>query len=132
MLKKSFRLLSCSAFCLFIIAFKCFGQASALDNALADTRGRIAECKKNKNENLDLNYLLLSEIPKEIAELTWLKRLSLENNAIKKIQHLDRLVNLETQTNIGYLSLCNNNISDIYPLRKRILGSLRSRASLLG
>ena len=36
---------------------------------------RIAECKRSRAEELDLGGLHLREIPEQVAELTWLKRL---------------------------------------------------------
>ncbi len=72
---------------------------------------KIEECRKNKNDDLYLNNLDLIEIPKEIADLTWLKRLHIINNQIQKIEGLDKLVNL------GSLNLHNNQIQKIEGLR---------------
>ncbi len=90
---------------------------------------RIDYCKVNKEENLDLTELYLSEIPIEINELYWLKTLNLSRNSIKKIEHLDKLrklthlylsknqirkiEGLEHLTHIVLLDLWHNQITKI-------------------
>ncbi len=64
----------------------------------------IEACRKNKSTSLDLCGLDLTEIPKEIADLTWLTELRISKNQIKKIEGLSTLINLES------LELENNQI----------------------
>lgn len=68
---------------------------------------RIAECKKNKRERLDLSNLALAKIPEEIAELEWLNELDLSANLISKIEGLQSL------TSLMILNLYNNQIRKI-------------------
>lgn len=76
---------------MFLLAsFFCFGQTS--DVVLA----KIAECKATKSKRLDIRGLALTEIPIEIKDLTWLDTLDMGDNTVKKIEHLERLVNLKS------------------------------------
>ena len=93
----------------------------------------IEACRKNKSTSLDLCGLDLTEIPKEIADLTWLTELRISKNQIKKIEGLSTLINLEslelennqikkmkglsTLTKLKVLYLENNQIKKIKGLR---------------
>ncbi|MCI4666211.1 MAG: hypothetical protein MRY74_15980 [Neomegalonema sp.] len=59
----------------------------------------IAECKESQAEELDLSRLQLTELPEELLELGWLKRLSLRDNRARDpalSPRLDRIMGLET------------------------------------
>ncbi|MBP9196968.1 MAG: TIR domain-containing protein [Saprospiraceae bacterium] len=68
---------------------------------------RIEEEKKKRTGRLNLSNCGLKEIPKEIANMTWLTTLNLYANYISKIEGLDNLIGLKS------LSLSWNFISKI-------------------
>lgn len=68
---------------------------------------RIKSAKENNDFILDLSNLDLQEIPSEIAELTQLTHLYLENNKISDINALERLRALRV------LSLSNNDLIEL-------------------
>ncbi len=68
---------------------------------------RIDECKKNKNSELDLSDLELSEIPREIGKLYWLEKLKFFNTQLSRIEGLENLRNLT------YLGLGSTQLSKI-------------------
>lgn len=70
----------------------------------------IKFCDDNKNTELDLSDCQLQEIPQEIKDFYWLKKLYLNNNQIEKISNLENLVNLEE------LKINSNKISRIQGL----------------
>jgi internalin A len=61
---------------------------------------RIAQCKRERSEMLDLIGMDLSEIPPELAELIWLEYLNLSNNQIRRIENLEHLIHL-SELNLG-------------------------------
>ena len=71
---------------------------------------KIEICKDNKLLYLDLSKMGLNEIPKELKDLPWLKRLSISNNNIKDITILKYLPKLHK------LAFSNNKIEDLSPL----------------
>jgi internalin A len=75
---------------------------------------RIDLVKEKKLTGLDLSGLGLEKIPKEIADLTMLQELNLQDNEITKIENLDRLVNLQV------LNLSINRISEIEGLNNLV------------
>lgn len=75
-----------------------------------EVRKRIDDCKKNKEENLDLSYRDLTTIPKEINELVWLHTLSLDSNQLTKIE------NLENLSQLHWLYLDSNSIENLESL----------------
>ncbi|MEM9544953.1 MAG: leucine-rich repeat domain-containing protein [Bacteroidota bacterium] len=84
------------------------------DNGYQEALRRIHEHKKNSIEHLllDLSFLRLKSIPKEISDLTSLTSLYLSNNELDDIQSLEKLTSLTT------LYLSNNKLSDIQSLEK--------------
>jgi internalin A len=98
-------------------------------NTPQEALDRINQCKKTKNTTLDLCGLGLTQIPFEIAELTWLTRLWLHSNQLTKIEGLSTLTNLTqfflhnnqltkiegltTLTNLTTLWLDNNQLTKI-------------------
>ncbi len=97
---------------------------------------RIENYKKNPPENrsLDLSFLKLKSIPKEVMEIEDLTELDLSSNLLTKIKQLEALTSL-TKLNLAYnklsnikpltaltsltsLELQNNQLSDIMPLEK--------------
>jgi internalin A len=78
-------------------------------------RQRIKECLKYRRMSLDLSFLNLSEIPKEISELFFIVELNLDNNQITKIENLDKL------TKISKINLSNNQILKIENLEKLLV-----------
>jgi Leucine-rich repeat (LRR) protein len=68
---------------------------------------RIEACKQEEAETLLLADLGLTEIPREIGELNWLKELSLDKNEISEISNLENLRELER------FSLEQNTIKEI-------------------
>lgn len=73
---------------------------------------RIEECKKNKSTKLNLEQLILFEIPPEVYHFDWLKELNLSRNNISQIQGLEKL------NELSKLNLDSNNISKIEGLEK--------------
>ena len=73
---------------------------------------RIEVCRRERNEVLDLSGLGLTEIPKEVGELVWLKFLNLSNNAIRVINNLEKLDSIQilnlSQTKIKNLFFTEN------------------------
>ena len=94
----------------------------------------IAAVKKDKSENLILTDCQLSEIPEELLNMPWIRRLSLEKNSIRKIENLNTIIgledlnlaknqivkieNLEQLTNLTVLDLEKNYIEKIENLNK--------------
>ena len=76
---------------------------------------KIKHIKDNNLTTLDLSYNNLTEIPKEINELTQLEALILFNNKITKIKNLNNL------TRLKLLDISNNYISKINGLENLIL-----------
>ncbi|MGB3915943.1 leucine-rich repeat domain-containing protein [Thiothrix litoralis] len=74
--------------------------------------GFIREAKEQHLTELNLSDCLLTELPKELLELSWLERLDLHINQIVDIQPLVSLSNLTK------LDLSNNKIVDIKLLKK--------------
>jgi Leucine-rich repeat (LRR) protein len=73
-----------------------------------EAEGRIAEARESGSLNLNLSYLQLTKIPPQIAQLSQLKRLDLDNNQIVTIP--DAITQL---SNLQYLYLFNNQIVEI-------------------
>lgn len=64
---------------------------------LAEARRRIAECAQNRGEALDLENLNLTQLPAEVASLTWLTQLWLSRNYISEVpEFIGQLKNLRT------------------------------------
>lgn len=68
---------------------------------------KIKLVKELKSPILNLSFLDLEEIPREIEELTWLSHLHLENNNFKDLKCL------QTLKNLMFLNLENNKIKEI-------------------
>ena len=69
---------------------------------------RIEKCKKTGSGELDLSGLKLKEVPSEVAELSGLETLRLNNNQITAIPEV-----LGRLTNLQWLDLDNNQIAAI-------------------
>lgn len=76
----------------------------------------IQKCKTEKCTTLNLSYCNLYYVPLDLSGMDWVEELHLQNNSIRKIDHLDALVKLK------YLNLANNEITIIENLDK--LGKL--------
>lgn len=55
---------------------------------------RIEKCQKTGNPKLDLSSCGLTEVPREIMDLIWLREIDFFNNQINKIEGLNTLSNL--------------------------------------
>ncbi len=59
------------------------------ETGLAEARRRIALCRATREDELDLGGLMLSVVPDEVLQLTWLKRLYLGGDAeVREKPHL--------------------------------------------
>ncbi|WP_221392587.1 TIR domain-containing protein [Dyadobacter sp. NIV53] len=67
----------------------------------------IQKAKRNQSKSLELNGCNLESIPRDLLEMPWLTHLYLNKNAIRKIENLENLVDLE------HLNLANNQITGI-------------------
>jgi internalin A len=73
-------------------------------------KDRIDKVIKRQKESLDLGSMSLTELPEQIKEITWLKRLNLSFNSLTKLPTwLKQLSNLET------LDLRGNQLSELFP-----------------
>lgn len=72
----------------------------------------IKQCKLHQNTILDLSGCNLYSIPRDLLKMPWLVNLHLQKNALRKIDNLDELSNLE------YLDLSDNEITEIQNLDK--------------
>ena len=72
----------------------------------------IQKCKTEKCTTLNLSYCNLYYVPLDLSGMDWIEELHLQNNSIRKIDHLDALVNLK------YLNFSNNEITIIENLDK--------------
>ena len=98
---------------------------NSINNTPQAALKKIEKCRKAKSDSLDLSDLGLTEIPKEIADLTWLKRLFLNDNEIKKIEGLNTL------TNLTDLWLSENQIEKIEGLSTLTWPSFAAHKNLL-
>ena len=73
---------------------------------------RIKEEQEAKTGALHLSGLELTEIPKEVANMTWLKELNLANNQLIKIEGLEKL------TKLNWMNLYSNKLTKIEGLEK--------------
>ncbi len=73
---------------------------------------RIEEEQKAQTGKLNLSGLALTEIPKEITEMIWLKELDLSHNPLKKIVGLDKL------NSLTILKLIFNQLTNIDGLKQ--------------
>lgn len=76
----------------------------------------IAENKRTKAPFLDLGNCGLIEIPAEIGELVWLKKVSLVNTGEEWDQDLSDLSPLQSLTGLLTLDVSHTNVSDLTPL----------------
>lgn len=59
------------------------------ETGFAEARRRIKVCGETRSDTLDLGGLRLMQVPEELRELTWLKRLYLGGNAeVREKPHL--------------------------------------------
>ncbi|RYE58510.1 MAG: TIR domain-containing protein, partial [Sphingobacteriales bacterium] len=89
----------------------------------------IRNCRRERNQTLDLSACKLYSIPRDIADMDWITKLDLQKNSIRKIDSLNKLTrleyldlsdneittieNLDTLTNLAYLDLERNRLSEI-------------------
>jgi Leucine-rich repeat (LRR) protein len=81
---------------------------------------RIKFCKKNISKELDLSYLYIGELPKELSDLYWLEELILVYNNLKSlpewIGNFSKLVELDLREN--KLTSLPNSIGNLTKLKK--------------
>ena len=74
----------------------------------------LREAFSKKKTSLNLSKCNLEEIPSEIQEMPWLRKLNLSNNSIRSIRSLDNLTGLES------LDLRRNKISKMEGLENLV------------
>ena len=62
--------------------------------AVEEVEKRIQECINDRITSLDLRGLGLTQIPRQIQQLTWLEKLDLSENQLEKIEGLEGLKSL--------------------------------------
>jgi|GEM_PF-4109869 len=72
----------------------------------------IKKCEREKESFLDLSGCNLYNIPRDLLKMPWITKLDLKKNAIRKIENLENLTELE------YLDLSNNEITTLENLDK--------------
>jgi Leucine-rich repeat (LRR) protein len=83
---------------------------------------RIERCKKLKLRKLDLSYLYIGKLPKELSDLYWLEELDLTSNDLKQlpeqIGNLRKLTTLDLDCNeLTFLSDSIGNLSKLKKIR---------------